>query len=77
MVTHAYDGCPACQDAQARRLARIADEPDDAKKPTAEALEKHAARFGPEGVVETALEHGLTVDVSGAKTPTRPRRRRR
>lgn len=35
--------------------------------PTAAALERHAARFGPAGVAETASEYGLSVSVGRAK----------
>jgi hypothetical protein len=34
--------------------------------PTVAALEKHAARFGAEGVAEVAAEHGLVVNLKGA-----------
>src|SRR5689334_2598021 len=35
--------------------------------PTAEALERHARKFGPALVAETAQEFGLTVDVEAPK----------
>lgn len=45
-------------------------------RPTAAGLEKHALRFGPSQVAETAAEYGLQVDVAGAVEPKRRRRRR-
>lgn len=71
--------CAACLEATRRELDEAAPCRVLAplgERPTTEALEKHARRFGPEGVVETALEFGLDVDVSAAPV-RRPRRRRR
>lgn len=42
--------------------------------PTAEALERHARKFGPTLVAETAAEFGLEVDVPGAPQKKRVRR---
>lgn len=76
-MTHPYDGCEECQEEQARLLAAPPKKSKaKTKAPTAEDLERHAARFGPEGVAETAEAYGLTVDLSEAKPPRRPRRRR-
>jgi hypothetical protein len=41
--------------------------------PTAEALERHARRFGPALVTETAAEFGLEVEVPGAPQKKRVR----
>jgi hypothetical protein len=43
-------------------------------RPTAAALEKHAARFGPDQVTETAAEYGLSVVIQRAKAPRRASR---
>lgn len=46
-------------------------------RPTVAGLERHAVKFGPAQVAETAAEYGLTVSLAGAVEPRRPRRRRR
>lgn len=74
-MTHPYDGCPACIDEHVRKLN---DPPPKTRRPapTVEALERHAALFGPEGVAEMAEAHGLTLGPLPAPK-RRPRRRRR
>jgi hypothetical protein len=64
----AYDGGHVSRAAHSRFLARLVRtrrktglllEP----RPTAVGLERHAARFGPEQVAETAAEYGIAVAV--------------
>lgn len=72
-VTHLYDGCAECQERARKALdAPPARRPRPA--PTASQLERHAKRFGPEGVAETAQELG--VDVSVERPATRRSTRR-
>lgn len=40
-------------------------------KPTAAALEKHATRFGPEQVAETAAEYGVSIAITRPKATRR------
>ena len=73
-----YDGGHVSQVAHSRFLARVCRArrrsllPGAA--PTAAALEKHAARFGPEQVPETASEYGISIAITRAKA--KPRRAR-
>jgi hypothetical protein len=67
--------CPACLERTAALLA--ADEPEHRLcegAPSAERLLRHAERFGPELVKETAAELGVSLRV---KAGPRPKRRRR
>lgn len=72
----AYDGGPVSRAAHARFLARIVRRgrgrsllPGPA--PTAAELEKHAARFGPEQVAETAAEYGISIAITRPKATRR------
>lgn len=74
-----YDGGIVSRSAHARLLARLvraggrrAVLPGTA--PTAAQLERHATRFGPEQVAETAAEYGVSVAITRAKAA--PRRAR-
>lgn len=63
--------CPACIEATARCIGRTPAAQRQARPaPTKAELERHAKRFGPEGVLETAEELGVDVAVE------RPRRKR-
>lgn len=60
--------CPTClqrTNALLRVPARTATMPGP--KPTAAALERHAQRFGPEQVAETATQYGLSVAIERPK----------
>lgn len=63
--------CPTCLP-RTNRLLRTAPAPRllPGPAPTAAGLERHAAKFGPEGVAEVAAEYGLSVAV---QRPTRHR----
>lgn len=78
-MTHSYDGCELCQHEAAQRLARMARAGvvvilRGTDRPTAAALEKHAKKYGPAQVPETAAELGLGVTVEPAKPKARTRR---
>lgn len=62
--------CPACLSITLRILRRpcTGTRSSALPPPTVEGLERHAARFGPDQVAETAAEYGLAVNVE------RPRR---
>lgn len=63
--------CPACLEATRQLLEAPPRECLQARRaPTAAELERHARRFGPEGVEQTATELGVKVAVA------RPTRRR-
>lgn len=64
-------GCPECL-AIIEGILNAPDEPArvPTRRPTAAELERHAKRFGPEGVAEMADELGVDVTVE------RPRRKR-
>ena len=61
--------CPTCRERTAARLAATSSLHDRVKATpiTAERLERHAKRFGPEGVAETAAELGVDVTVERPK----------
>lgn len=67
-----YDSCPACQHGHGRRVMRLARPTRKpglrvGPRPTGAALERHAAKYGPEQVAETAAEWGLAVAISRPK----------
>lgn len=66
--------CPACLDRTNAILSAPAPRPKPAG-PTAEQLHRHAERFGPELVKETAKELG--VDLRLRKVEPKPKRQRR
>lgn len=67
--------CPACLEATARCIGRAPEPVRQAHPaPTAEELERHAQRFGPEGVAETADELGVDVAVERPRRKRGPRR---
>ena len=74
-MSHGYDGCEECVARQLRLLhtPTIKRRP----RPSPAALERHAERFGSEGVAETAAELGLEVDVPEHVRKRRSRRRAR
>lgn len=73
--------CGVCV-ARMRRILRVpraahVDLPG-ATAPTAAALERHAAKFGPAQVAETAVQFGLVVDLKDARPdPHRAKRGKR
>lgn len=70
--------CPTCRARIAEKLKGGAPRRKPCAKLTAEQLERHAKKYGPEGVAETAAELGVDgVDLSEARPPRRPRLRRR
>lgn len=54
---------------------RLPDPLPGAPDVTAGDLEAHARKYGADGVGEVADAHGLDVDITGAPTPRRGRRR--
>lgn len=73
MPVTAWPICGACPDCleSTRALLRVPPAPVllPGPRPTAAGLEKHATRFGPEQVAETAAEYGLSVAIERAKAP--------
>ena len=72
--------CPNCQDNLRRNGHKLRVPRRHAlllgPRPTVADLERHARRFGPAQVSETAAQYGLTVSLEGAVEPKRRRRRR-
>jgi hypothetical protein len=68
--------CPSCLE-RTHGLLKDDHRPCSRPAPTAAQLERHARRFGPEGVKETAAEHGVEVEVGSTKRATRAARRGR
>lgn len=64
-----YDGSVHARQEHARLLAGLEGgaAPTLGPRPTKAQLEKHAARFGPDQVAETAAELGVDVEVTRAK----------